>query len=122
MLVKVGSERLSWLRYNQSKLRGSYYSHLHDLLEDAANNNNEINQRIGNKESNNARNVGMLVALPSTHIGSDRYMRQKIHDIIAISNTLGHPDIFITMTCNPYLSETQNALLASQRVGDRPDL
>ena len=48
-------------------------------------------------------------------------MWQKMHDIIAISNNLGHLDIFITMTCNPYWSEIQSALLASQRADDRPD-
>ena len=49
-------------------------------------------------------------------------MRQKMHDIIAISNSLGHPDIFLTMTCNPYKPEIQNALLAGQKADDRPDL
>ena len=39
---------------------------------------------------------------PPTHIGRDGYVRQKIHDFIAILNSVGHPDIFITMTCNPY--------------------
>ena len=49
-------------------------------------------------------------------------MRQKIHDVIAISNSVGRPDILITMTCNPYWPEIQNALLADQRADDRPDL
>ena len=44
MLVKVDSGRLSWLRYNQSKLRASECTHICDLLADAANHNNEINQ------------------------------------------------------------------------------
>ena len=99
MFVKVDSERLSWIRYNQSNLRASDYSHLSDLLADAANHNNEINQCTGNNESNNELKFGRLVALPSTHMRSDRCMRQKMHDIIAISNTPDHPDIFITMIC-----------------------
>ncbi len=45
-------------------------------------------------------------------------MRQKIHDIIAISNSVGHPDIFITI-CNPYWPKIQNTLLPRQRAGDR---
>ena len=49
-------------------------------------------------------NVGSLVVLPSTYIGSDRYMREKMHDIIAISNTLGHPDIFHNHDLRPILS------------------
>ena len=75
-----------------------------------------------NNERDNLLNLGRLVVLPSTHIGSDRYKRQKMHDVIAISNSVGHPDIFITMTCNPYWPEIQNALLADQRADDRPDL
>ena len=122
MFGKVDSERLSWVRCNQSKLRASDYVHFRDLLVDAANHNNKINKWTGNNESNNELNVGRLVLLPSTHIGSDRYMRQKMDDIITISNTFGHSDIFITMTCNPYWPEIQNALLLSQRADDRPDL
>ena len=100
----------------------SEYTHLCDLLGDAANHNNENNQSTGNKERNNALNFGRLVVLPSTYIGSDRYMRQKMHDIIAILNTLSHLDVFMTMTCNSYLPEIQNALLPSQRADDRLDL
>ena len=44
MFVKVESERLSWLRCNQSKLRASDYTHLCELLADAATNKNEVNE------------------------------------------------------------------------------
>ncbi len=71
MFVKVESERPSWLRQNQSKLRASDYTHLCELLADAATDKNEVNQWTGNEERNNSHNVGRLVVLPSTHIGSD---------------------------------------------------
>ena len=29
-------------------------------------------------------------------------MREKMHDFIAIFNSVGHANIFIAMTCNPY--------------------
>ena len=93
MLVKGDGERISWLRQNQSKLRARYYTQLSGLLPDALNHKNETNQSIGNKESNNKLNVGSLIDLPSNHFGGDRYVRQKMHDIIAISNSIGHPDI-----------------------------
>ena len=67
-------------------------------------------------------NVGRFVVLPSTHIGSDGCMLQKMHDIIAISNTFGHLNISITINWNPYRPEIQSALLASQTVEGRPDL
>ena len=97
MFIKVESERLSWLRHNQLNLRASDYTHLCELLADAAINKNEVNEWTGDTERNNALNVGSLVVLSSAHIGNDRYKRQKMHDIIPISNSLGHPDIFVTM-------------------------
>ncbi len=62
------------------------------------------------------------MVLQSTRIGSERYMRQKMQDIISTSNVFGHPDIFLTLTCNPKWPEIENALLSDQRAYDRPDL
>ena len=94
MFVIVESEKLSWLRHNQSKLKACDYTHLCELLADAATNKKKANEWTVNTEQNNRLNVGRLIVLLSTHIGIDRYMRQKMHDIIAISNFLGHSDIF----------------------------
>ncbi len=49
-------------------------------------------------------------------------MQQKIHDVIAITNSLGHPDVFITVNCNPYWTEVQSTLLPVQRAEDKSDL
>ncbi len=49
-------------------------------------------------------------------------MRQKMHDIIAVSNYIGHSNVFITMTRNPYWPEVQHVLLHGKRAEDRPDL
>ena len=67
-------------------------------------------------------NISRLVVLPATYLGGDRYMRMKMHDIIAISNTIGHPDVFLTMTCNPAWPEITDALFPGQKANDRPDL
>ena len=88
---------------------------------DVANRSNKINHCAGNKNSNDALNVVRLVVLPSTHAGSDKYMEQKMHDVIVISSTLGHTDIFAIVACNPYWPDIQNVLLRCQRAGDRPD-
>ena len=93
MFLKGDGERISWLIHNQSKLKASDCTHLCDLQPYAANHKNETNQWVGNKGSNNALNVGRLIVLPSTYIGSDKYMRQKMHDIIAVSNSIGRPDV-----------------------------
>lgn len=83
---------------------------------------NDINAWTKTKEKGCDNDIGRLVVLPSTHIGSERYMRQKMQDIIAISNSIGHLDIFLTMTCNPRWPEMVNALLPGQKSRDRPDL
>ncbi len=51
-----------------------------------------------------------------------RYLRQKMHDIIAISNSISHPDVFLTMTCNLRWFEIQQSLIPSQKADNRPDL
>ena len=122
MFVKVEWERLTYLRENQTKLRSSDYTRLCELLADAAMTRNEAEAwRKGDKKKQNG-DIGKLVVLPSTHLGSERYMRQKMHDIIAISNSLGHPDIFLTITCNPKWPEIEGALLAGQKSDDCADL
>lgn len=49
-------------------------------------------------------------------------MRQNVHDIISISNTIGYQDNFLTIKCNPQWPKVKNALLDDQEVVDRPDL
>ncbi|CDF36188.1 ATP dependant DNA helicase PIF1 [Chondrus crispus] len=109
---KVEAERLSNLRQNQTKLRGADYISLRDSLGDSGRAEDEAD----------AVRAGRLFILPSTHIGCDSYMRQQMHGIIAISNQIGHPDIFLTMTCNPSWPEITRALLPNQTPQDRLDL
>ena len=49
-------------------------------------------------------------------------MHQNFIDSIAMTNELGKPDLFITMTCNPNWTEIKSNLLPGQSVEDRPDL
>ncbi len=49
-------------------------------------------------------------------------MRQKMHDIIATSNKMRHPDIFLSMTCNPNWTEVRRSLVPRQSPRDRLDL
>ncbi|CDF39890.1 ATP dependant DNA helicase [Chondrus crispus] len=109
---KVEAERLSYLRHNQTQLRAADYTSLRDSLGDSGRAEDETD----------AVRAGRLFILPSTHIGCDRYMRQHMHGIIAISNQIGHPDIFLTMTCNPCWPEITRALLPNQTSQDRLDL
>ncbi|CDF37017.1 ATP dependant DNA helicase [Chondrus crispus] len=109
---KVEAKWLSYLRHNQTQLRAADYTSLRDSLGDSGRAEDEAD----------AVRAGRLFILPSTYIGGDRYMRQQMHDIIAISNQIGHPDIFLTMTCNPSWPEITRALLPNQTPQDRPDL
>ena len=47
-------------------------------------------------------------------------MRQQMHDIISISNKIGHSDIFVTVTGNPNWPEMRRAILGYQAPLDRP--
>ncbi|CDF40386.1 ATP dependant DNA helicase [Chondrus crispus] len=109
---RLEAERLSYLRHNQTQLRAADYTSLRDSLGDSGRAEDEAD----------AVRAGRLFILPSTYIGGDRYMRQQMHDIIAISNQIGHPDIFLTMTCNPSWPEITRPLLPNQTPQDRPDL
>jgi hypothetical protein len=98
------AERLSFIRNNQSTLRVSKYAKLNDSAD------------TGTKS-------GKRVVLPSSFVGSKRYMDQLYFDGMAISAAIGFPDLFITFTCNPAWPEITR-LLAKQNLKshDRPDI
>lgn len=106
--IMVESERLNWLRKNQSKLRVSKYRSL-----------NESDHQIQTQGSNK----GKRVILPGTHVGSRRYMNQLYFDGMAICSYAGFPDLFITFTCNPNWPEIQRVLGSiNLKAHDRPDI
>ena len=45
-----------------------------------------------------------------------------MNDIIAISNSIDHPDMFLPMNCNTRWPEIEAYLLPGQQASDRPDL
>ncbi len=88
------AEILSYLLHNQQSLRSENYTALREFFGDSGGPNGE----------SEAVRSGLLVVLPSTYIGGERYMRQKMHDIIATSNKMAHPDIFLTIYLQPELA------------------
>ncbi|XP_058735847.1 uncharacterized protein LOC131623246 [Vicia villosa] len=103
------SERLNWLRDNQSKLRVGKY--------------NKLNDQCGGGEPSRRSKRGKRVVLPSTFVGSKRYMDQLYFDGMAISSRLGFPDLFVTFTCNPNWPEITRALSGTGlKPHDRPDI
>ncbi|KAI8543515.1 hypothetical protein RHMOL_Rhmol08G0224500 [Rhododendron molle] len=66
--------------------------------------------------------IGQMVVLPSSFIGSPRHMFENFQDSMAITRYNHHPDIFLTMTANPKWPEITASLLPHQNAIDRPDL
>jgi hypothetical protein len=98
------AERLSWVRNNQSTLRVGKYQ--------------KLNHNQGDEPK-----TGKRVVLPSSFVGSKRYMDQLYFDGMAISANVGFPDLFITFTCNPNWPEIQRLLgKLNLKAHDRADI
>ncbi|XP_058727581.1 uncharacterized protein LOC131599128 [Vicia villosa] len=103
------TERLNWLRKNQSKLRVGKYQKLNDQSQQ--------------QHPNQRHKRGRRIVLPSSFVGSKRFMDQLYFDGMAISSALGFPDLFITFTCNPNWPEITRLLSKSNlKPHDRPDI
>nr|XP_046472567.1 uncharacterized protein LOC124214346 [Neodiprion pinetum] len=106
MYVKIESERLRYLRFNQEKLRAEEYIHLRDAI-------------VNNAD---AAQIGNSVILPSSYIGSPRHMQEYIQDALTYVREYGRPCLFITFTCNPKWPEITSLLLPGQNAVHRHDI
>lgn len=106
MYVKIETERLTFIRLNQQKLRSEEYIHLRDAL----NADRDVN------------NVGRMTILPATYVGSPRHMHEYAQDAMAYVRQYGRPDLFITFTCNPKWIEIEELLFPGQSSIDRHDI
>jgi hypothetical protein len=106
MYAKIETERLLFVRLNQTKLRSEQYVHLRDAFVNDGNTNN----------------VGTLTILPSSYTGSPRHMHEYAQDAIVYVRLYGRPDLFITFTCNPAWDDIQQLLLPGQSPVDRHDI
>lgn len=106
MYVKIETERLTFIRLNQAKLRSEEYIHLRDAI----------------STEGDAANVGRLTILPATYTGSPRHMHEYAQDAMTYVRHYGRPDLFITFTCNPKWIEIVQMLLPGQTSSDRHDI
>lgn len=106
--VRIESQRLHFLRTNQKQLRAEKYNNLMDTLY--------------NEDSESGQNIGKMIILPSSYIGSPRHMMQNYQDSMAIVCKYGKPDLFITFTCNPSWQEIIENLQDGTKKEHRPDL
>lgn len=71
-----------------------------------------------------AANVGQPVILPSSFVGSARYMHQNFLDSLAVCRNIGYPTLFLTMTCNPAWDEIRQMMscIPLSNTEDCPDI
>lgn len=91
----IEQARLWWFRTHQTTLRNELYTHICDYLR---------------KGDSDAQKIGKSYILPAGFVGSKRYMQQNFQDALAVCRHVGHPDIFLTMTCNPMWDEIMQML------------
>ncbi|XP_050357851.1 uncharacterized protein LOC126778406 [Nymphalis io] len=104
--AKIESQRLAYIRNNQTKLRAENYVHLQDAL-----------------QANEHRNgIGQLVILPSSFTGGPRYLHEKSQDAMTYVRNYGKPDLFITATCNPNWPEIKENINTNLTPQDRYDI
>ena len=60
------------------------------------------------------------IYLPSSFLGSKRWVANQIADSLTIAATLGNPTFFVIMTCNTQWQEIQSQLLPGQNFTDIP--
>ncbi|XP_066341090.1 uncharacterized protein [Miscanthus floridulus] len=109
MYVKVESMRLDWYSKpeHQDLIRADLYQGL-----------------IGTLAAGEARasEAGKRIVLSKDFHGSDRDVHARFMDAMTLVTRFGKPDLFITMTCNPYWNEIMEELLPGQTAQDRPDV
>lgn len=104
--AKIESERLAYIRNNQTKLRAENYIHLQDALH----------------ANEHSMGIGQLVILPSSFTGGPRYLHEKSQDAMVYVRHYGKPDLFITATCNPNWSEIKENINTNLTPQDRYDI
>ncbi|XP_074351702.1 uncharacterized protein LOC141690842 [Apium graveolens] len=87
--------RLWWIRTHQTTLRNELY--------------NNICRSVSRGDVDSS-NTGKGIVLPAGYVGSKRYMQQNFQDALAVCRYIGHPDIFLTMTCNSLWDEIQKMM------------
>jgi len=88
---KIETERLQFLRHEQTTLQADCYQDLRDAILD------------GDGDPNN---VGHRIILPSTFTGGPHYMHECQQDAMTYVRKHGHPDLFITATAIPFACRT----------------
>lgn len=85
--------------------------------------NRQLNSSLGRDQPNgNVTDVGRMVILPSSFIGSPRHRHEYAQDAMSYVRYYGHPDLLIIFTFNPEWPEMETMLYLGQLPGYRYDL
>ncbi len=103
--LKVETDRLNYIKMNQTDLRGS--THPDERPDDAP---------VGNDEGRS------IVYLPPSFNGGKRYYRRKFLDGVNVANIIGAGTVLVTMTANPNWPEIKAELEEGELPNDRPDI
>lgn len=106
MWAAAEHSRLSWIAYNQDKLRADLYKGVLDALQ----------------EGLDITSISWRIILPATFMSGPCFMHKKMQDALALLRVFGGSDLFITFTANPTWQEITDALLPNQQSYERPDL
>jgi hypothetical protein len=131
--VTIETERLSYILYNQDNFRVEQYYGVVDAYENGV--------QLGNDTGTIPfqffpiyllisyfhdviffMDTGCRIVLPTSFIGGPRDMKARFQDAMALVQSIGKPNLFITVTCNPDWPEIKDNLLPGQSAQDRPDL
>lgn len=104
----IESQRLHYIRLNQKKFRSENYKGIAEAIQQG---------------STDPSSTGKRTHLPSSFTGSKRNMIELYRDAMAICKSYGHPDLFLTFTCNPKWPEiTRFVNKRNLSPEDRPDI
>lgn len=105
----VEQYRLDWISKNQTTIRSDLYSNIRDAVR---------------KGDHDPSHVGKTIILPASFTGSQRYMSQHFKDALALCRAIGHPTLFLTMTCNTKWPEIKEMMKHKPGVDvcDAPDV
>lgn len=97
-----------YIKLNQKKLGAKQSVYLRDA--------------IANDVAVRSNDLGQVVILPSSFVGSPRYLSERAQDALTYLKNYGRPDLLISMTCNPKWEEIDRELLPGQKTTDRHDV
>ncbi|PAV86040.1 hypothetical protein WR25_26520 isoform B [Diploscapter pachys] len=104
-------------RIQQQRLDANRLHHTQTLKTTKKNLIKHLQKQVGDRGR-----IGMVTWMPATYPGSPANLRRHFENAVTLSNALGQPDLFITITCNGSWPEIQENLAPNHNWADEPFL